>query len=117
MTWTGSWTNQYGSVLEIASELDGAISGWFTSAVDGGLQGERTRVTGVHRGDLVTFCVAGGPIVAAWTGLLRGERVETLWHVAASERPAAPREGAPAVLRQLGVFEAFTAGADTFVRE
>ncbi len=87
------------------------------SAVDGGLEGNRTPVTGFHNGDLVAFCVAGGPIVAAWTGLLRGDRLETLWHVAASQRPAAPREGAPAVLRQLGVFEAFTAGADTFVRE
>ncbi len=116
MTWTGTWKNQYGSLLEIASDQDGAITGWFTSAVDGGLKGIRTRVTGVHHGDLVAFCVAGGPIVAAWTGLLRGERLETLWHVAASQRPSAPREGAPAALRQLGVFEAFTAGADTFVR-
>lgn len=116
VTWTGSWKNQYGSVLEITSHEDGTIAGWFTSAVDGGIKGERTRVTGFHLGDLVAFCLAGGPIVAAWTGVLRGDRLETLWHVAASERPAAPREGVPAVTRRLDVFEAFTTGADTFVR-
>ncbi len=116
MTWSGTWKNQYGSVLEITSDPDGTIHGWFTSAVDGGIKGRRTRVAGFHLGDLVTFCLAGGPIVAAWTGVLRGERLETLWHVAASQRPAAPREGAPAVDRRLGVFEAFTTGADTFVR-
>jgi hypothetical protein len=116
MTWKGTWRNQYGSVLEIASDRDGDIVGWFTSAVDGGIQGKRIKVTGFHLGDLITFSVAGGPIVAAWTGLLRGERLETLWHVAASEKLTASSEGAPAITRRLDVFESFTTGADTFVR-
>jgi len=103
-------------VLEIVGDRAGTIEGWFTSAVDGGIKGQRTRILGFHLGDLVTFCIAQGPIVAAWTGVLRGERLETLWHVAASQRPAAPRQGAPAVNRWLQVFETFTTRADTFVR-
>ncbi len=116
MTWTGTWKNQYGSALEITDDQEGAIEGWFTSAVDGGIKGQRTRVAGFHLGDLASFCLAGGPIVVAWTGVVRDERLETLFHVAASQRTVAPTEGAPAVTRRLGIFEAFTTGADTFIR-
>jgi len=54
-----------------------AIAGWFTSAADCGLQGERTRVTGFHRGDLVTFASQAGrssprgPGCSGETGLRR----------------------------------------------
>jgi len=116
ITWTGTWKNQYGSYLEITSGRDGRHRRLVH--LGGGLRSARR----ANPGDRIPprgprhVRVAGGQIVAAWTGLLRGDRVETLWHVAASERPAAPKEGAPAVLRQRGVFEAFTTGADTFAR-
>ncbi|WP_394824464.1 avidin/streptavidin family protein [Pendulispora albinea] len=116
MNWTGTWKNQYGSILDITSDEGGNIAGWFTSAVDGGIKDARIRVSGFHAADRLTFCLAGGPIVAAWTGLLRHDRLETLWHVAASERRTGPVEEAGAANRQLDIFEAFTTGADTFIR-
>ena len=39
-----------------------------------------------------------------------------MWHVAASERVVASGEGAPGKRRTLGLIEAISAGADTFVR-
>ncbi len=117
MGWVGSWQNQYGSVLDISSEADGRIEGSFLSAVDGGIKGQKTRIVGVHRSDLITFTLAEGPIVCAWTGLLRDGRLETLWHVAASERLTAATEGAASSKKRLGIFEAITTGADTFVRK
>lgn len=106
MSWIGTWKNQYGSLLEITNDANENIEGWFTSAVDGGIRGQRIRISGFHRSDMVTFCLAGGPIVASFTGLLREDRLETLWHVTASEKDGRP----------LAVFQAFTTGADTFVR-
>ncbi len=116
MNWVGFWRNQYGSILEISGQADGRIEGWFTSAVDGRIKDHKTRIIGLHRVDLISFSIAEDPIVAAWTGILRNECIETLWHVAMSSRLTAAVEGSPAARKRLDMFEAITTGADTFTR-
>lgn len=121
MTWVGSWQNQYGSVLEITSEANGRIEGSFRTALkDSSLYGQQPAVVGVHQGDLIGFTVSGGgpqgQIVVTYTGLLRDGRMETLWHLVASEKLTADAEGAPARKKPLDWWQAITTSADTFER-
>ena len=119
MTWTGTWRNQYGSVLEITNESNGRIEGHFRSEVDNRIKGHQVPVVGVHQGDLISFALTGGPhaqFVVSWTGLLRDGRIETLFHSVASERLTADAEGAPARNKPLGIWEAITTSADPFER-
>lgn len=121
MTWVGTWRNQYGSVLEITSEANGRIEGSFRTALkDSSLYGQQPAIVGVHQGDLISFAVAGGAphgqIVVGYTGLLRNGRMETLWHLAASEKLTADAEGAPGRRESLDWWRAITTSADTFER-
>jgi hypothetical protein len=116
MMWVGSWRNQYGSMLEITSDANGRIDGSFQTAVDSSIKGQQVAVVGVHQGDLISFAVSGDAIVVSWTGLLHDDRIETLWHLVASEKLTADAEGAPARKKSLGVWEAITTSAGTFER-
>jgi hypothetical protein len=119
MTWSGSWRNQYGSVLEITDESNGRIAGRFRSEVDGRIKGHWVDVVGVHQDDLISFVITGAPhatFIVAWTGLLRNGRIETLFHSVASSRLTAKAEGSPARNKTLGVWEAISTSADPFER-
>jgi len=101
-TWIGSWKNQYGSQLTIEDINNGQIRGHFQSAVDKSIPA--SPISGICTGDLIIISVAGdkeGEKLAAWTGMLKDGRIETLWHV---------------VMGGKGVWEAFLTGADTFSR-
>ncbi|HEU4554753.1 MAG TPA: avidin/streptavidin family protein [Chitinophaga sp.] len=115
-SWTGTWKNQYGSVLTIEAEEAGRIKGTFQSAVDPGVK--EGIVTGICSNDLIAFAAMGegGRKVASWTGILRNGRIETLWHVAVNEKLVAGAEGVPATKKTAGIWEAFVTGADTFER-
>lgn len=121
MSWLGTWRNQYGSVVEITDEADHAIKGVFRTALkDSGFYGQDIAVTGVHRGDCISFVGAGttpaGDMVVSYTGLLRDGRMETLWYVAADSTLSASCEGAPAELRKSPWWRAMMTGADAFER-
>lgn len=121
MTWVGSWRNQYGSVVEITSEADGRIAGTFRTALkDSQLYGQEVPIVGVCQGDLISFVTGGsgahGRSVVSYTGALSEGRMETLWHLAASERLTADAEGVPARKEPLPWWRAITTSADTFER-
>jgi hypothetical protein len=122
MRWIGTWRNQYGSTVEITDEADHRIAGTFRTALeDSSFHGQEIPVSGVHRGDCISFAGGGttpaGDMVVSYTGLLREGRMETLWHVVADSVFAAAREGAPAQLRKRHWWSAMMTGADTFERE
>ena len=98
----GSWKNQYGSQLSIENDDNGHIKGSFRSAVDKSIPA--TPVDGLCTGNLIVIIAPSekeGEKIAAWTGILRDDRIETLWHVAAGSK---------------GTWEAFLTGADIFTR-
>jgi hypothetical protein len=100
--WVGDWENQYGSRLTILKIENGRLEGNFRSAVDKSIPA--SPITGICTGNLIVIAVPGseeGKKVAAWTGVLQKDRIETLWHVAMGEK---------------GTWEAFLTGADTFSR-
>ena len=84
-TWTGSWRNQYGSVVTLEEEGE-RLSGTFRTALhDSGFFGRDYDVVGTCHGDCIAFAFAGGTpkgdMVCAFTGVLRAGRLETVWHV------------------------------------
>ncbi len=113
MTWTGTWRNQYGSVLTVTSEADGRIEGMFRTALqDSGFFGRDFAVSGVHQGDCISFAFAGstrkGDMTCAFAGALRDGKLQTMWHVVADR--AAEGEG------QRPWPHAVMTNADTFER-
>ncbi|WP_424682722.1 hypothetical protein [Frateuria sp. YIM B11624] len=119
--WLGTWRNQYGSVVEITDDAGHAIKGVFRTALkDSGFYGQDVQISGVHRGDCISFAGAGstpaGDMVVSYTGLLRDGRMETLWYVAADSMLTPPSDGAPAALKKTPWWRAMMTGADTFER-
>jgi hypothetical protein len=83
MSWHGSWINQYGSVVEITSEDDGRIEGFFRTAL------KRQRILREGRAadrhaprQRISFASIGtgpaGDMIISYTGLLREGKMETL---------------------------------------
>src|SRR5689334_3465736 len=121
MEWTGTWRNQYGSTLRITDDSDRRIAGTFASALeDSGFFGEEVAVVGVHQGDCISFAFArhgpSGDTICSFTGLYRGGKIQTLWHVVSDSALRAPTAGAPATLEKLGWAHAAHTNADTFER-
>lgn len=91
MTWTGAWRNQYGSILNIVSDRKGLIEGTFRTALhDSAFFGHELPVTGVWFEDCINFAfgMAGdGPTsICSFTGMLRENRLQTIWHVVTSTK-------------------------------
>jgi hypothetical protein len=107
---SGRWTNQYGSVAELAVD-EGKVSGTFTSAVgaEDGLVGE---VVGHASGDIVAFSVRWPAHTRSLTSYV-GQVVDdggapalrTLWHLIVD----IPDEAEPTRL-----WTTIHSGADTF---
>jgi hypothetical protein len=121
MTWRGTWRNQYGSILEITDDSDGKIAGTFRMALeDSGFFGREIAIVGVHHGDCIGLAGGGktpaGDMVVTYTGLLREDRMETLWYVVADAALGATAEGAPATLKKLHWWRAVTTSSDSFER-
>jgi hypothetical protein len=119
--WTGTWRNQYGSILRITDEVDGRLEGSFRTALsDSGFFGAEAEITGVCQGDCISFCFArsgpGGDTACAFTGLMRDGRIQTVWHVTSDSALRAEAPGAPARLEKLGWAHANQTNADTFER-
>ena len=88
----GRWRNQYGSSLLLRQEADGLLSGEFETALEDSLFfGSPVRIAGVHAGGAISFSFGlereGVAAVCAFTGRLEGGRLETLWHVVATDKP------------------------------
>jgi len=96
----GQWKNQYGSQLNIDHVEHGQITGSFASAVDKSIPA--SPAFGLCTGNLIVINVASskeGEKIASFTGVLQGDRIETLWHVAVGGK---------------GIWETMLTGADTF---
>jgi hypothetical protein len=121
MNWRGMWRNQYGSIVDITDDTDHKISGTFRTALpDSGFYGQEIPVIGVHHGDCIAF-VAGGKTAAgnaavSYTGLLRNDKMETMWFVVADSALKAPSEGAPGKVEKLNWWRSISTNADTFER-
>lgn len=116
MNWTGTWRNQYGSTLTIAEERDGLIKGLFRTALqDSAFFGRELQVTGICRGDCINFAfgISDEPStsICSFTGMLRDEKLETVWHVVTSRKAEA---GQPT--QKLGWAHSVQTNADTFER-
>ena len=90
-TWTGSWRNQYGSVVTLRED-GGRVFGTFRTALaDSGFFGRDYDVVGTCQGDCIAFAFAGptpkGDMVCAFTGGLRQRKMQTVWHVVGPGRP------------------------------
>ncbi|MFF1817814.1 avidin/streptavidin family protein [Kribbella sp. NPDC058245] len=119
--WSGRWRNQYGSTLTITDESGQRIRGTFRTALgDSTFAGHEAEITGIHRGNCVHFAFSRsgptGDTIASFTGLLRGERLETLWHVVADSAIKSPEPGQPPRLMELPWAHAAMTNADTFQR-
>jgi Avidin family len=93
MNWLGTWRNQYGSTLRIADASGGRIVGSFRTALDdSSFYGLDCSIAGLCQGNCITFAFAGssanGDVISSFTGLLRGGRIETVWHVVNDGRAA-----------------------------
>src|SRR5947209_20490585 len=51
-SWTITWLNKYGSILDISDYADNRIIGTFRTALsDSGFYGQEIPVTGIHQGE------------------------------------------------------------------
>jgi hypothetical protein len=121
MDWKGKWRNQYGSLVEIADDSDGVITGMFKTALeDSSFYGQELPIRGAAHGDVIGFTAAGegsaGSAAVSYTGILRDGKLETMWHTVAGTTLTAEREGAPAKRKQVGAWRAFGTSLDTFIR-
>ena len=110
MEWIGTWKNQYGSELVITDEANGRLSGTFRTALDdSGFYGQTLEVTGITQGACINFAFAGkgkvGDMLASFSGMLLGDRMETMWFVVV--HASAKREPWP---------HAVSTNQDTFTR-
>ena len=110
---TGTWSNQYGSRLEL-TDANGRLTGTFQTGLgDSGFFGRQYEVVGVHCGHCVSFVFAGptsnGDAVCSFTGLERNGKLQTVWHVA-SDRAANGKE-------KRAWPHAVMTNADTFTRD
>ncbi len=115
MTWLGQWRNQYGSILEITNESGQRLNGKFRSALkDSSFYEEEADVVGIYRGDCVSFATsttgANGDSIAAFTGLLRDGKLQTVWYVVTDGVKLGDR------VQKRSWPHAVMANADTFVR-
>jgi hypothetical protein len=120
-SWAGEWRNQYGSVLTVTDDAGGRIRGTFRTALDdSAFAGDEAEVTGIHLGACIQFAFArsgpAGESIASFTGLLREERLETLWHVISDSAVKPPAPGRPPALMKLPWAHAALTNADTFER-
>ena len=115
MTWTGTWRNQFGSIVRITDDADGHIEGVFETALaDSGFYGAAAPITGSARGNCISFAATctkdGHDMVVSYTGLLRDGRMETLWFYAAD---SADDDGEKVMVPW---WKAMITNADTFDR-
>jgi hypothetical protein len=120
-TWTGTWINEYGSLLRITDERDGHVQGTFTTALDDSSFARTTvPVTGLSKGRAlhVAFVTAGEPAaIASFTGLLRADLLHLAWHVVSDRAVKSPRPAAAPVEIELPWAHAVLANTDTFRRQ
>ncbi len=121
MDWKGKWRNQYGSIVDITDDADHRISGTFKTALpDSGFYGQEIPVTGVHYGDCIAFVAGGktraGDAAVSYTGLLRNEKIETMWFVVADRAIKAESEGSAGKIEKLNWWRSISTNADTFER-
>lgn len=89
-TLLGTWTNDKNSTLWIEAAADGALSGWYASAV--GHAAGKYAVSGVYDvgSNTLGFAVAWSnaqeqaPSVTAWSGQRFGDTLLTMWTLGTS---------------------------------
>jgi hypothetical protein len=94
--WKGTWRNQYGSIVVIEDDTDGVIRGVFRTALeDSSFFGLEAPIHGAAYGNVIGFTAAShgkaGAVAVSYTGLLRGGKLETLWHTVADQALTAPK--------------------------
>jgi hypothetical protein len=121
MSWVGKWRNQFGSIVDITNDAAHRIEGTFTTALqDSGFYGQEVEIFGIHQGDCISFAARGrgpaGDLLVSYTGLLRNDRLETLWYMVTDAVISAPGVGAPGEVKKSNWWRAITTNADTFDR-
>ena len=119
MSWIGQWKNEYGSILHITDDNEGAVKGTFHSALeDSVFAGQEAKVTGLHQGICIQFAFAhAGPIgdtIASFTGLMRDGKLKTVWHVVSDRAMKSPHPGLAQKNIQLPWAHAVQTNFDTF---
>jgi len=122
MNWVGRWKNQYGSILQIETAEDGVVKGSFKTALeDSGFFGQTIAMHGTFDGPCIGISGAGesteGSMVVSYTGLLRDDKLETMWFVATDAALRATAEGLPAKRVEVPWWRAISTSADTFSRD
>lgn len=120
MSWLGKWRNQYGSILEITDESNHRIVGTFrTGLQDSTFADMDLPVVGMHQGDCIGIAggapTLSGDVLVTYTGLLREEKLETMWYVVSDAAPEPTHDAGPK-LRKLPWWRSMLTNADTFVR-
>jgi len=109
---TGTWTNQLGSTMVLATSGQ-SLTGRYRSAVSGGGSTVDGELVGYTDGDLASFVVnwTTPASLTAWTGQLVDENgrqvLKTLWHLV--QNVPDPNEAS-------GMWKATLAGTDDFWR-
>ncbi len=80
---SGEWINEAGSRMRLRQE-GARLSGSYRSALGRAAPDEEFPLVGWALGERVAFTVAFVPhgTVTAWVGRLKGDELETLWHLA-----------------------------------
>jgi hypothetical protein len=121
-SWTGSWRNEYGSVLHIHDDANGHLTGTFATAHgDSGFAGHEAEIAGIHAGNCAHFAFSrsgeAGDTIASFTGLLRDGALKTVWHVVSDMAVKPLQPGAEPELMQLPWAHAVLTNSDTFTRD
>lgn len=121
-SWTGTWSNEYGSVLRIRDDANGKLVGTFTTALgDSSFAGEEVQIVGIHAGNCAHFAFSRssdvGETIASFTGLLRDGSLKTVWHVVSDKAIKSPRPGAEPELMELPWAHAVLTNSDTFTHQ
>lgn len=121
MDFIGKWKNQYGSILEIISDVNHKITGKFkTGLEDSGFYGKEIEMIGFRKGNCVGIAggcrTALGDMLVTYTGLLRNGKLQTLWYVVTDASLMADGEGKQAYIKENNWWKAMSTSADTFER-
>jgi hypothetical protein len=121
MKWIGEWKNQYGSILEITAVNNNIVTGVFRTALeDSGFYGNTIPVCGFCQGDCIGISGGGmtdaGDMLVTYTGLLRGDTLQTIWLVVSDAVKLPQQDKEPPQLTKQSWWKAVLVNSDTFER-
>lgn len=121
MKWIGQWKNQYSSILEITTVSNNIVTGVFRTALeDSGFYGHEIPVCGFCQGNCIGLSGGGntdsGDMLVTYTGLLRGDTLQTMWLVINDSVKLPQQDEGSSQLTKQNWWRAVLINADTFER-